>query len=227
MNRTLFGIVFLSSCYWLSGCAVTAENQSVFSNKQLVASGYGSFDNSDGLKVNHRWLSAQQVAKLNAYRGLADQLYYEPVGENKTVGSQVVGHEAYRVYLDTYLRGAKSTDYRTIQNSLKTTMNLTLTSRFYQCMGGSVAQVNQCLREDNKLGITRLGYKQAVTTSANLACGTRDCSDQFYVQGFSNDRHPVDDGLLNAGLYDAEWIVNTGARTFFNYFLMDGLLNAL
>lgn len=214
----------------INGCATSSVNHAELDslpNKTLVGHGYATFDDSGALKVNQRWLSAQQVSKLNAYRGLADQLYYEPVGENKTVGSQVVSHEAYRVYLDGYLREAKASDYRTVQNSLKTTLTLNLTPRFYRCMGGDPAQVNQCLREDGKLPITRLGTKPAVTTTANLACGNRDCSDQFYVQGFANDRNLVDDVLLNAGLYDVEWTVNNGARAFFNSLLFDGFINAL
>jgi hypothetical protein len=213
---------------WLvSGCSGLQRQGSVISDKVLVASGYSRFDDSGRLKVNDRWLSAQQVAKLNAYRGLADQLYYEPVGENKTVGSQVIKHEVYRVYLDTYLREARASDYRTVKDSLKTTLELKLTPRFYQCMGGDEAQAGRCLQEDGKLAFTRLGYKTATTTSANLACGATDCSDQFHVSGFAKRRNLVDDLLLDAGFYDVEWTINTGARTLFNYLLINGFVNAL
>ena len=196
-------------------------------SKTLVASGYSRLDNSGQLNVNNRWLSAQQVAKLNAYRGLADQLYYEPLGDNKTVGTQVIGHEVYRVYLDIYLRKAQAADYKTVQDSLKTTLKLELSPRFYQCMSGDAVQASQCIQEDDKLAFSRLGYKTATTTTANLACGAIDCSDQFVVSGFSKERNQVDGFLLDVGLYDTEWIVNTGARTFFNYLLINGFLNVL
>ena len=211
----------------LAGCSALSWRDDPVTSKMLVADGYSRFDDSGRLNVNHRWLSAQQVAKLNAYRGLADQLYYEPLGENKTIGSQVISHEVYRVYLDIYLRSARATDYRTVQDSLKTTLKLTLTPRFYQCMRSDVGQAKQCIQEDDKLAYSRLGYKTAYTTSANLACGTIDCSDQFAVNGFSKDRNPVDSLLLNVGLYDMEWIANTGARTLFNKLLINGLINAL
>ncbi len=219
-----------------TGCAhfESRNSATTLETKTLVASGYSRFDDIGGRqKVNQRWLSAQQIAKLNAYRGLADQLYYEPLGVNtqqgihKTVGSQVVQHEIYRVYLDTYLRQAQATDYQTIKDSLKATMSLKLTPRFYRCMSGDLLQARQCLQEDDKLAITRLGYKTASTTTANLACGMLDCSDQFDVKGFSKKRSGVDDALLDAGFYDVEWTVNTGARTLFNYLLIDGFLNAL
>jgi len=214
-----------------SGCAQleTRNSSSVAPTiKKLEANGYSRFEDIGGQqKVNQRWLSAQQVAKLNAYRGLADQLYYEPIGNNKTVGSQVIQHEVYRVYLDTYLREAQAIDYQTVNDSLKATLELKLTPRFYQCMSGDLIYARQCLQEDGKSTFTRIGQKSAITTSSNLACGTPDCSDQLYVKGFSKDRNAVDDVLLDTGFYDAEWTVNTGARTLFNYLLIYGFMNAL
>ncbi len=211
------------------GCAQVGSRDSIaVTDKTLVASGYSQFADVSVLqKVNQRWLSAQQVAKLNAYRSLADQLYYESLGNNKTVGSQVVQSEVYRVYLDTYLRNAQAVDYLTVKNSLKATLQLKLTPRFYQCMSSDFVGARQCLQEDDKLAFTRIGYKTASVSSKNLACAQLDCSDQFFVKGFSKDRNVVDDAMLDAGFYDLEWTVNTGARTLFNYLLTYGFLNAL
>jgi hypothetical protein len=211
------------------GCAHVGSRDSIaVTDKTLVASGYSQFADVGVLqKVNERWLSAQQVAKLNAYRSLADQLYYESLGNNKTVGSQVVQNEVYRVYLDTYLRNAQAIDYLTVKNSLKATLQLKLTPRFYQCMSSDLVGARQCLKEDDKLAFTRIGYKTASVSSKNLACVQLDCSDQFFVKGFSKDRNVVDDAMLDAGFYDLEWTINTGARTLFNYLLIYGFLNAL
>lgn len=229
--KGMMGLKLVLITLVLCGCASVNSHDTVStapaSNKTLMANGNSRFDDSGRLSVNNRWLSAQQLAKLNAYRGLADQLYYEPLGENKTVGSQVISHEVYRVYLDIYLRGARATDYRTAQNNLKTTLELTLTPRFYQCMSGDVALVSQCIQEEDKLAFTRLGYKAAARTTTNLACGNVDCSDQFYVSGFSKERNAVDSVLLNAGFYDVQWTVNTGARMIFNYLIINGFVNAL
>jgi hypothetical protein len=230
MKRRLLPLISLLALLTIAGCASVNQQRTAeapFAGKTLSANGYANFGDNDAVQIKQRWLSTQQQAKLNAYRGLADQLYYEPVGGNKTVGSQVVGSEAYRIYLDGYLREARASDYRTVKNTLKTTMTLTLTPRFYQCMGGNLPEIERCLREDNKLEITRLGYRQAQTTTVNLACGNRDCSDQFYVQGFSNDRAKFNDSLLKIGLYDSEWLINTGTRTLFNALLLQGMVNAL
>lgn len=226
MNNILISILLLAvaaSCS--TGGQPRAERPS--QTKTLQAVGFSRFDETGRLQVHNRWLSAQQVAKLNAYRSLADQIYLETLGGGKTVGTQVVSHEAYRVYVDVYLREARASDYRTVKDTLKTTLELTLTPRFYDCMAGDVAKVDACLREDGKVPFTRLGYKTATTTSANLGCANRDCSDLYSVKGFSNDRNLVDDLLLDAGLYDAEWTINTGARALFNYMLINGLLDAL
>ena len=214
----------------LIGCAGSREPITInnMTDKTLMASGYSQFADVGVMQtVNQRWLSAQQTAKLNAYRSLADQLYYEPLGNNKTVGSQVVLNEVYRVYLDTYLRNAQAIDYLTVKNSLKATLQLKLTPRFYQCMGADLADARQCLHEDDKMAFTRIGYKTATTTSNNLACGQMDCSDQLYVKGFSKDQNVVDGALLDAGFYDTEWTINSGARGLFNYLLIYGFLNAL
>lgn len=229
LGKTLFAVFGLLLIF--TGCASTGGSKTgqaePFSEKTMQASGYGQFDDSGRLSVNYRWLSAEQSAKLNAYRGLAHQLYYEPLGGNKTVGSQVMSHEVYRVYLDTYLRNARASDYRTVKDSLKTTLELKLTPRFYQCMGGDVDQTSRCIQEDGKLPITRLGYNAAETRTVNLACGRGDCSDQFHVKGFSKNRGAVDSALLETGFYDVQWTVNTGLRILFNYLLVNGFVNAL
>lgn len=228
-GKTLFKVFGLLLA--LVGCAgndIKQADQAIpTGEKVLRASGYSHFDDSRQIGVNHRWLSAQQQAKLNAYRGLADQLYDESLGENKTVGSQVLNHEVHRVYLDTYLRDARASDYRTVKDSLKTTLELKLTPRFYQCMAGDEAAVSRCIQQDGKLPVTRLGYNAATTTTVNLACITPDCSDQFHVGGFSRDRRGVNGALLNAGFYDVEWMLNTGGRVLFNFLMINGLINAL
>ncbi|MCQ8118742.1 hypothetical protein [Methylomonas rosea] len=227
--KTFYTICWVVMALALNGCAAVGDKHADVSSagKTLRATGYSHFDDSGKLAVNQRWLQAQQAAKLDAYRGLADLLYQEKLGNQTTVGAQVMRDEVYRVYLDSYLREARAADYRTVRDSLKTTLELRLSPRFYQCMAGDTALTSQCLQEDNKLAFTRLGYKTATVTSANLACGARDCSDQYYVAGFSKKPSAVDDTLLEAGLYDVEWIANTGLRTIFQYLLINGFYSAL
>lgn len=210
-----------------AGCASTKNRENTAQipaeGKTLQAVGYGQFEDESRSSFSRNWQSVEQAAKLNAYRSLADQLYYEPLGEGKTVGSQVVAHEVYRVYFDTYLRQARAADYRAVKDNLKTTLQLKLTPRFYQCMSGDPVRARQCIQEDDKLAFTRLGYETATTKTVNLACGMIDCSDQFSVKGFSKSRNAADDLLLDIGLYDVEWTVNTGVRILLNYLIVNGL----
>ncbi|MDD1623065.1 MAG: hypothetical protein LUQ11_16445 [Methylococcaceae bacterium] len=212
-----------AGCSSLGGKAGSAVAEPT-ADKVLHATGFSRFEDNGNVPVNQRWLMAQQAAKLDAYRGLADLLYKEPLDGRKTVGSQVMSDEAYRVYLDTYLRGARAVDYRTVKDTLKATLELNLTPRFYRCMTGDADVVNQCLQDDKRLQFTRIGYKSATTTSVNMACGNRDCSDQLYVQGFSKDRNAVDNALLNAGLYDVEWTVHTAADLAGRFMAIQGFI---
>lgn len=230
MKITMFRILVYLLVGGLVGCSSMAKKSASSVGepaqaKVLRATAYGRLEGDGKLGVNQTWLQAQQAAKLNAYRSLADMLYQEPLDGQKTVGMQVVSDEIYRIYAETYLREARAVDYRTVKDSLKTTMELNLTPRFYRCMSGDRFAVQQCLQEDNKLAITRLGYRPATTTSANLACGSRDCGDQFYVQGFANDKNPLDSVLLDAGLYDAEWAVHTGGSLFGRLFMFQELVH--
>ncbi len=232
MKRTsLWILIGLAACIFAGCSSLGGKTERAVAqptaDKVLHATGFSRFEDNGNVSVNQRWLKAQQAAKLDAYRGLADLLYKEALDGRKTVGSQVISDEAYRVYLDTYLRGARAVDYRTVKDTLKATLELNLTPRFYRCMTGDADVVNQCLQDDKKLQFTRIGYKPAITTSVNMACGNRDCSDQLYVQGFSKDRNAVDDVLLDAGFYDVEWAAHTGANVFGRYLLLQGFINGL
>ncbi|MGD0958514.1 MAG: hypothetical protein ABSB19_01770 [Methylomonas sp.] len=202
-----------------------AKNPVAEGAKTLQATGYGHFDDNGNVSIHQRWLKAQQAAKLDADRDLAAQLYQENLGEEKTVATQVMKHEAYRQYMDSFLREAHAVDYQTIRSELKASMELKLTPRFYICMAGDMAVINQCIKEDKKLAMTRLGFKQASATSMNINCVNRDCADQFHVQGFSNRPDAVDSVLLDAGLYDKEWMAHTSGSLFSRILLMQVLIN--
>ena len=79
----VFGLLLL-----VAGCSSTGglhtEQAELFGEKTLQASGYSQFDDSGRLNVNYRWLSAEQLAKLNAYRGLAHQRYRLSYGKRQS-----------------------------------------------------------------------------------------------------------------------------------------------
>lgn len=225
MKRTASWILAGLVVFMLAACSSVGGHKTegadpAAASKTIRATGYSRYENGGNVSVNQSWLMAQQAAKLDAYRGLAGQLYKEVLDGQKSVGQQVMSDEVHRVYLDTYMRSAKPVDYRTVRDTLQATLELNVTPRFYRCMSGDTSVVSQCLQEDNKLPFTRTGNKPAMMASVNMACGNPDCSDQLHVQGFSKERHAVDNALLDLGLYDTEWMVQTGV----NLFLINGVV---
>ncbi|WP_347988570.1 hypothetical protein [Methylomonas sp. AM2-LC] len=219
----IFAILLL---VMLTGCASNGSKyQAESQGKVFRASGFARLEEGFNVPANQRWLMAEQAAKRDANRDLAAQLYQEVLDDQNTVGSQVMKDEAYRIYVDTYLRDARSVDKQTLKDVLKATMELKVSPRFYTCMSGDTAQINRCLKEDKKLGLTRLGFKPARITTVNLNCANTDCGDQYQVQGFSKTTNSVDDTLLNAGLPDSQWIVHTGASLFARAYFLQVLIN--
>lgn len=192
-------------------------------HKVITATGQGVLTQAAGLSEQQIKLKAEQDAKMRAYRSLASVLYYEKLNGSKTVASLVMRDESYRVYVDLFLREAKFGDSRILGKKLLTQLDLSLTDRFYRCMNATVEGVRRCLLEDNKMQFTRLGYNSSEVKTVNLACGTADCSDLFHVGGFNRQKSAFDRGLLNAGLYDSEWIVSASGRLLANFLLIQGL----
>jgi hypothetical protein len=50
---------------------------------------------------------AMRASKLDAYRALAEHVYGIRVTGNSTVSSMMAQNDSFRVYVDSYVRGAK------------------------------------------------------------------------------------------------------------------------
>lgn len=196
-----------------------------FAPKRLTVSGHGVPPRDASLTKMQAQLLAEQAARLNAFRALASLLYREQLNEGATAGGQVLRDERYRIYFDLYLREAETISVRNVGNTVQTDLSLTVTDRFYRCMSGQLDVVQQCLRQDNKMPFTRLGYRSAEKKTVNLACSADGCADMLHVQGFADRKNAFDRGLLNAGLYDGEWSVNTAARLLINFILLNNIPN--
>ncbi len=228
MKSTFWGIVISVVSVLVSACSMTgsqyrAEGKSVSVDKIITASGSGrsNLDNSDRPRL-HRF-SAEQSAKMSAYRKMAAILYQEHLPGGLTVAGQVLKNEVYRLYFDLYLRKAKVLSQQPLGNTLNVTLALVVDDRFYRCMAADQAFIRQCLQQDNKIPFTRLGYKTATQKTVNLSCSTADCGGNFDIGGFTQGKNIVDKGLLSAGLYDSEWILNTSSRIFIEYLLLNGI----
>ncbi len=174
-------------------------------------------------EVENRFATEQQ-AKLQAYRQLAAQVYQQPLADQTQVADQVLKHEAYRVYADLYLREAEVIESEHRNGQRRMGMQLVLTPRFYGCMQSSIDGVSECIREDNKIPFTRLGFQPSATTQVSLDCVFDQCGSLRSVQGFGKRKSAVDQALLRAGIYDTQFLLNTGAKTFLYYLLYSNVI---
>lgn len=186
-------------------------------DKVLFAEGYSSLAGLPELSRIQNRYAIEQAAKIIAYRNLAKQIYREPLQEQLSVADQVIKDEAYRIYLDLYLREAKTVASQNVADQKKIVLGLSLTPRFYHCLSSTVEVVHQCLQEDDKVPFTRIGYQQSPLTTVNLSC-TSDCTDHLSMAGFSNEKHMLDRMMLDYGLYDTEWTVNLTVKALLRYF---------
>ncbi len=221
------GILFLGISVISSACSVTVNKifdakEAVIADEILTASGHSQIDQGATTSQQRRF-AAEQSAKLSGYRQLAAMLYQKRLPNGQTVAGQVMKNEAYRIYFDIFLRDAKVVNLQTLGNTLYARMSLTVSDRFYRCIAGNLTFLEQCLQENNKIPFTRLGYNIAQVKTINLACGSANCNGGVDVGGFSQGKNALDRGLLNAGLYDSEWLLNTSSRLFVNYFLVNGI----
>lgn len=190
----------------------------------IMASGYSQVKNlPQYTQLQNRYV-IEQSAKLNAYRELAKKLNFESLSNKLRVADQIIKDEAFRIYVDLFLREAKVIESTTLADHHKIVLELNLTDRFYQCTSNTVATVSQCLREDNKIPFTRIGYQQAALSTVNISCVASNCSNQLHISGFSKNKHMLDRALLDFGFYDAGWAINSGLRTALRYFVVTGMI---
>ncbi|WP_198243130.1 hypothetical protein [methane-oxidizing endosymbiont of Gigantopelta aegis] len=198
--------------------ACTGMNKQAQSDVILTASSQAQIQSVAGLTALQRRYKAEQTAAIDAYRQLAALLFQQTLPDGARVGEKVVQDESFRFYVDNYLREAKVQRMHD-KHFARVNLHLTLADRFRQCMENPLT-VQHCLSEDNKLLFSRIGYRQATKKSVNLNCMSADCRGQFSIAGFSREKHVVDRALLQAGLYDSEWLLNTSAKIAMRYFLL-------
>lgn len=230
MKKIIFSkVILLAVILTLVNACSTVPDISLGTNapvqpKMLVATGYSQLRYIPQLTEEQNRLAIEQSAKIEAYRNLAKQLYVEKLSDDLSVANQVIKDEIYRVYLELFMREARVVESTKIADQKRVQLQLALTPRFYQCFSTSIEIVTACLQQDNKIPFTRIGYQPAAFSTINLACATASCADQLSVGGFSNEKHGLDNALLNLGLYDTEWTVNMGAKVMLRYLYLTGFV---
>ncbi|MCF6252546.1 MAG: hypothetical protein L3J75_14970 [Methylococcaceae bacterium] len=224
MKKITFSSLLTVILILLVGCGSVStkvvESSTPENIKTLLASGYSQLRKRTQMTQGQNTFATEQSAKLNAYRELAKQVYTEKLDNGLVVADQVLKDEAYRIFLDLFLREAQVVESKTIADQKKIALALGLTPRFYQCFSGTVAVVSQCLQEDNKIPFTRIGYQHAALSRVNLSCAASGCIAPLSVSGFSKEKDAVDNVLLDYGLYDTEWTANIALKTLLRYFVL-------
>ncbi len=207
----------LLAMFVLSGCTGMKHKQAQ-SDVILTASSQAQIQPVAGLTALQQRYKAEQAAAIDAYRQLAALLFQQILPDGARVGEKVVQDEAFRFFVDNYLLEAKAQRMHD-KHFARVNLRLTVADRFRQCMENPHT-VQHCLAEDNKQSFSRIGYRQATKKSVSLNCMSADCRGQFSIAGFSREKHVVDRALLQAGLYDSEWFLNTSAKIAMRYFLL-------
>jgi hypothetical protein len=161
-------------------------------NKTLSATGYGTVEKSDKYSRSQIKLMAMRASKMDAYRSLAEQLNGMQLRSHTSVDNMQVTQDSYQIFVDAFLQGARvkrtsaiGTDTYAGDDTFETVVELDLTPRFYECINGSSALINQCLQQNT--GTPAPSFNQNVTSvsSASSGCNTIDCYNYPKSGGFS------------------------------------------
>ena len=202
----------LSACTAMTSLSMTTTPNDVedFSQyKQLTATGYGTAEKSDKYSRSQIKLMAMRSAKLDAYRSLSEQVYGVRLSGITTVENMIITHDSYKSYVDAYLRGAKvvrtvaiNHDMYAGDDTFETVVAIELTPRFYECMNGSRAMINQCMQHPESpaaqatelvppLSNVSSSVQPSITVMASAMTGTptncnsMDCYEYPITSGFN------------------------------------------
>ncbi|MDT8407793.1 MAG: LPP20 family lipoprotein [Methylococcales bacterium] len=165
----------------LSGCAQVAPAPVVVAEpvaKVLTVIGYGTIGRGQQQRLTpaQRKLMAIRASKLDAMRAMAEQVYGVRIQGHSSIEDMAVRDDRYRVFIDSYLRGARVVSSDAVdRDTYETVMELQLTPAFYQCLAGDVCPDRLPLQSNATSTVTPTS---ASTTPVTSAFPTRDVSPQ-------------------------------------------------
>ncbi len=170
----------------LQGCVVKNDmaRLPVPPVKTLTAMGYGTVDRNRFLPAQRR-LMGMRASKMEAYRALAEQIYGVHLNSHTTVENMMVKNDSYRSYIDSVVRGARVKSITAIDaDTYETVMEIDLTPHFYECVGGPVAVVNECLGMAQGLPMSALPEGNNDPGRLVSGCNNVDCYPYPDTRGF-------------------------------------------
>jgi hypothetical protein len=186
----LAGLVF---SVLIAACTTEKSPPLVFQpTKTLNATGYGTVEKSDQYSRSQIKLMAMRASKMDAYRSLAEQLNGIQMRGQSSIENMQVTHDSYQVYLNAYLRGARvkrtspiGSDVYAGDDTFETVVELDLTPRFYECMNGSSAMINQCLQPTPESPAPQVDNTLNTVSSVKSVCNGEGCYGYPSTKGFS------------------------------------------
>ena len=132
--QTCKGVV---ECAYPSVVIVEMKGASIPVTKFRVV-GYGAPPSDLNMSSAQKKLLAMRGSKADAYRALTEQLYGVRITGNTTVGDMVVKSDTFRLYLDSYVHGAKVVNVEAQSDGIYTTeLELSLGDDFYNQVSSS------------------------------------------------------------------------------------------
>lgn len=128
----------------LAGCttvkpspiAEAAPTAPVTANPKVQAVGYGALPNDPSLSIGQKRIMAIRASKLDAYRTLVEQIYGTRITSHSVVNASSMQHDAFRAYVDAFVRGAKVITVTPIADgSYETVLEVELNSDFRSMAG--------------------------------------------------------------------------------------------
>jgi hypothetical protein len=155
--QPLLSILLLSlTVLGLAACAAPAQKSEMASHNdgmmnppvvlpaKVTAVGYGAMPTQEGLSPSQRRLLSMRAAKLDAYRALAETVSGVKITGNSTVSALALNNDGFRVYIESYLRGARVVTVTPLPDgAFETTLELTLGGDFYRAAAMQAATNNE------------------------------------------------------------------------------------
>ncbi|PKM11210.1 MAG: hypothetical protein CVV13_10155 [Gammaproteobacteria bacterium HGW-Gammaproteobacteria-3] len=183
----LFG-VFTLSCAVQKKVAVA--QQPLMPIKTLTATGYGtvSRDQQYRLTAAQRKLIAMRASKMDALRTLSEQVYGLRMEGQTAIEDMTIKNDNYRAFIDAFLRGAHITGTSAIdRDTYETTVELELTSDFYQCiLGGQCSSAAQPAPLAQTAPVAPASTPPSAPEPISQGCNGTDCYRYPEVQGFTH-----------------------------------------
>lgn len=104
----------------------------------IRVTGYGAVNADKNLSRSQQELMSIRAAKVDGYRAMAERIYGLSISGNTRVESLIVQDDKFRLFVDSYVQGAKVLDIeRRADGSYQATLEVVLEPVFKRCLSSA------------------------------------------------------------------------------------------